>query len=496
MREHVARLSRATLIYGAGSVLARTVNLLLLPVLTSYLTPSDFGVTAILGVINLVLTPIFSLGLGAGIGALYFQPGQERLKEKTIWTAVVLVAISSTLLLVIALTASGQVSQLAFGTAQFAPLVRLTMISMCFTILATPFLLCLQFEERARTFVVVSTMSTLTSIGLSVFLVVARHAGVAGMVYGQLVGQLVSVILATALVAPGMAFRIERSVARALLRLGLPLIPAFFFLFVLQNGNKYLVQRLSGLGAAGIYNVGANFGLMLSLLVSAFSSSWLPFALSFSDRRSDASRVFGRVMTYYVLGCGSLSLMFFIAARPVVLLATAAPFHDAYQIVGLSATGQLLSGVLMILLPAVYMAEELHVVTLVQGISAVFSVVVTVVLIRAFGNLGAALGMALGLFMMDVVQYLWNRLRGDRYLKVQYEWPRLAGFALLYVLVGSAYLVPRDLSLAGELVLTAIGTALLPMMIYAFLNENERRALWRIAGTRLPGRARWQSNEA
>jgi len=59
------------------------------------------------------------------------------------------------MLVIAAFFFDGQISTLAFGSARYADLVRLTMLSACCTILAIPFMQYLQFEERARLYVAI-----------------------------------------------------------------------------------------------------------------------------------------------------------------------------------------------------------------------------------------------------------------------------------------------------------------------------------------------------
>src|SRR4030067_396896 len=92
------RLAKGTLIYGIGGILNRSVNFLLLPVFTSYLTPADYGIFSILGLIGFIVTPVFSLGSGVSMGICYFEGGTQEKKEATIWTTFTMLALSVSVL--------------------------------------------------------------------------------------------------------------------------------------------------------------------------------------------------------------------------------------------------------------------------------------------------------------------------------------------------------------------------------------------------------------
>jgi O-antigen/teichoic acid export membrane protein len=301
---------------------------------------------------------------------------------------------------------------------------------------------------------------------------------VLGLMEAGVIWQAISLVLYALPTLPRLPLRVSWRMGRQLLRIGLPLVPSFAFLFVLQHGNKYLLQWMRDLEVVGIYSIGFNFGLVLNLLVLAFQTSWYPYFMSYQDRQDEARAVFGRIFTYYVFGVGSVTLLFFLAARPVVMLFAQPAFHDAYKAVGLSAASQFLIGIFGLLLPGIYFAREVRYLGLLQGAAALVSIGLDVALIHLFGMVGAAHALALSALLLAALQHVqhgWNRRR--RYLDVQYEWSRLWKFALLFAGYAAATLWDRQWSTAGLLVFLAVLAILLPVAVYGFLSAAERDAI-------------------
>ena len=274
--EQLKRLAKNTFIYGIGQVLNRFIHFLLLPLFTTYLSPTDYGIISILSLIIFVVTPLFSLGLGAAVGPCYFEKSQQERKEATIWTAFAIMILTVFILVIFGTVYSDKISVLALRTIKYSYLVKLTFWNAGFSIAAIPLALYLQFEERAKMFVSITTVSTLISITLSVAMVVIFGRGVYGMVEGICIGQGVSFFILLIVVAPSISFRIKRDLARDMLRLGIPLIPGFAFLFILQHANRYILQLTDGLASVGIYTIGFNIGMIMSLIVSGFTNAWYP----------------------------------------------------------------------------------------------------------------------------------------------------------------------------------------------------------------------------
>lgn len=484
MKQPFWRLARSTLIYGLGGILSRFATFLLLPVFTSYLTPVDFGISSMLGFIGLLLTPVFSLGLGAAMGICYFEGDDRCRKEAAIWTVFTILGISVSLLAVLGCVFAQEISLLAFRTPQYHYLVTLSILSTSLNILGIPLLLYFQFEDRAKTFVILAIFSTFIGVGLNILMVVVLERGVRGLIESILIGQVAALLVFLLPVIPVVRYRFSRTLAHEILKLGLPLIPSFAFLFVVQQGNKYILQWLKGLETVGIYTVGFNLGLMMNLMVGGFTTTWMPYFMSFINKWEEARILFGRVLTYYTFSFGGLSLLFYITARPVVMVMTNTAFHDAYKVVGLSATAQFLAGVFSIFLPAIYFAKDVRYVTLVQGISAFLAVLLNLLLILWMGMLGSAIGLVLGVLVMSILQHAWNLKRKSFYLNVQYEWNRILWFSVFYVGYIGIMLLKPNFSLIIELLISGSAIAVLPVSLYVLLNNGEREVVQKI-GKRL-----------
>jgi len=479
MRAEILALGRTSLVYGTGQVLLRVINLLLLPVFTAYLTPADYGVVSVLTLATFFLAPVFALGIPSAIGLFYYDDADPTARSRIITTAVTVLAVSGSILVLAgAATAPWLVGILFPGAtgARDLPLLLVLSIATAATANVTqPLLLQLQLERRARTFVLLTVASTLMTIGLSVAAVVGLGAGVLGLVAASFVGQLIGAGLALVLTSRGARLSFDWSVARRLLRIGIPLIPSFLFVFVILQANRYLIQVERGLDDVGIYTIGFNLGFAISIVVSGFTSAWFPFFLSYGDRQDEARPLFGRITTYYVVGIGSLALLFFMAARPAVLILTRESFHDAYLVVGASATAQFLLGLQSVLLAGVYFAKDVRSVPVIQGISAAVALVLNVTLIGWIGMAGAGIALVAGTLVMVVLQHGLNLWRG--YLRVVYEWSRLVRFGVAFVALAIAFSWPRGLPLAVEILMSAAGTAVLAVVVIRLLTPAERDLL-------------------
>jgi O-antigen/teichoic acid export membrane protein len=474
MASQIIQLCKNSIIYGAGTTITRLINLFLLPLYTAYLSPKDYGILALLALLTMVGQSIFNLGLNAAIGPSYFKGNNARQKSETVWTTFIILFFSGVILIAIGWAVSGLLGKLLLIPSQYYYLISLALTGCALEVISMPFVQRIQFEEQAKKFVTVTFFLAILSIGTSVIAVVILGWGIFGMVLSQFISQTLGLLIFASVGARETRFGFNRSIAGDLLRLGIPLIPSFAFLYVLLQSNRYFLQYFEGLETVGIYSIGFGVGTVLSLVVGAISTAWYPFFMSFTGRQNDAEILFGRIFTYYVFFTGTLCALFFAGSKLVISLATQPAFHSAYMIVGFAASAQFFIGIFNMLLPGMYYTGEVKYVSLVQGITAVFSILLNIVFIKWMGLLGAGIALSLSHLLMAVFQYLWNLYRRKEYVKVRYEWLRLSIYFSLFIIVSLTSMIDRHLRMPIEASYFALITLLFIMVGFFMLTKNER----------------------
>jgi O-antigen/teichoic acid export membrane protein len=485
LSQQLNRLGKTSFIYSLGGMLGGVLNFVLLPVFTAYLTPADYGIISLLNVLSLFLVPVLSLGFTAAIGLCYFEGNDPLRKQQTIGTAALILSIVLAVVLLPGASLSGEISAWLLKTSEYRPLVLITLATVAFTILAQPFMLSMQMQERAKSFAALSVGSTVINLASSLFFVIALKRGVRGMVEGTLLAQGTVAALFALLTIRKDPLRVDAQIGRELFKLGLPLVPAFASLYVLNQENRFWLQRIVGIDAVGIFTIGTNLGMFMNLFVGGFTTAWMPYFMSFIDKREEAEVVFGKVLTYYVIGFGTISLLFFIFAKPIVMFMTHPAFHRAYVAVGFSAGAQFFLGVFSILTTGIYFAKETRFVTYIQGLAALVSLPLNYALVSFFGVAGASLGMLLNIVLLVVALSAWNKLRGDQYLSVQYEKARIVKFFCIASGIAAFTLLAPTFSRPQEL-LASFAEAFVTMglMFYQLVPAERQAILSKLPKTR------------
>lgn len=445
------KLGLNALIYGLGGMLNRVISFLLLPLFTHYLSTEDYGVAGMLQIISVFLVAVFSLGIGGSLSSCYYRESSPEGRRGAVMTAVVMMVLSCAAMLAASLPFSRFIAAHWLSDTDWTDLAAVSLVTTALSILVQPFVYSLQFEGRSSLFVALSAATTLITAFCSIAAVAWLGMGLRGWILSQLISQVLGLVLYAApffrLGIPG----INRPLLKELLKLGLPMIPCFGCMYVIQQGNRYAVEHFHGLGSLGIYTCAASLATVSSLAVSSFQNAWTPYFMTFREQLAAAESAFGRVTTYYFCFMTVVTVCFFAFAQPVVELMTHADYHPAWLAVGSVALANVLLGATNLLTPAQYFSGKLSHLTVMQLIAAALSVGINAGVIRWLGPSAAGFALALCYGALLVIHWWWNHRHRSMELPVQYEWHKLTALGLLIVTAGSfALLFPaHSISIQG-----------------------------------------------
>ena len=120
----LGRLARHSAIYGLGGLVSRILAVLLLPLYTSYLLPSDYGKIETLVAGTTVLTIVLRAGISSAFFRFYFDSPEPEKRRTVLRTSFWFTITVSTAGLVALLLLAGPIATALFGDAGATDLVR------------------------------------------------------------------------------------------------------------------------------------------------------------------------------------------------------------------------------------------------------------------------------------------------------------------------------------------------------------------------------------
>ena len=294
------RLGKHSAIYGLGGLVSRILAVLLLPLYTRYLSPSDYGKVETLIALSTVIGIVLRMGIHAAFFRFYFDSPEPEHRRLVLRTSFWFTMAMATAGLVAGLLLSGAISDLLFGSPDDSELVMASFVGLWAGMNYEQLTSLFRVEERSVAFVTASLANILLTIGTTLLLVVALDQGPIGVIVGNFTGTLLVYAALIGYRREQLGLQFDRTLLREMNRFGVPLIPTALFLWVTNFSDRLFLVRLADTTEVGLYSVGVRIASAMVLLLTAFRLAWPAFAYSIEDER-EAKRTYAFVLTYLVL---------------------------------------------------------------------------------------------------------------------------------------------------------------------------------------------------
>lgn len=404
IRESLLRLTRHSIVYGAGQAIGRGLQVLLVPILTRLFSPAEYGVLDLLGLVAAIASFFIVMGLDGALARFFYESEDERARRVMVTSSAVWrLFVGGAIALVLVLFAPA-VSTLLFGDDAFAKYVRLVALTLPFSAYVLFHNDVLRVTFQPWKFIALNLANTLLLAGLTVLFVVVWRKEVSGALWARLAADAGTAALGFVLIRRTLVARVDRTVLGRMLRYGLPVIPAAIAAWVIGYADRWILVRYLDLTAVGVYAIAVKVGFVVTLFVSAFQLAWGPFAFE-KARDPGAARLYARVLTLFVgvstwigVGIGLFAPevlrvlvpeAYWGAAIPGALLAFGAVAAGAYQIVGLGVT----------------LALRTDLLAWTAFLAAAITVGVALLLVEPYGLTGVSLATVAGYLVSSILVY-------------------------------------------------------------------------------------------
>lgn len=409
------RLLRHSSIYGIGLVLNRTLDFLLLPLYTNHFTPHEYGAVALTLTVLGFGHVLYALGFSPAFiryFALHDDPARRRMFSGATATLLGVALILSAFLIRYA----APIARLV-GLAGHPGLIGLTAAILVLDALTLLPYSILRAEGRASRFVFCTFITTVVSVGLTVYLILVIRLGVEGVFLAMLIASALNAVIVTVSVRRYITVTERPYAPVELLRFGLPFVPAGLATVAMDLIDRIILQRLLGIAAVGIYSAGYKVAMGMGLVVKAFEYAWAPFVLETAKHKSAPAMRNGAIIAFIAVA-SLLWLTFVLFGEHIVSLRIfgraiiGAGYRGGVRIIPPVMLAYILSGIAEGFMAGIYLRGRSGTVPAVTLIAAGVNIAGNYLLIPVLGLMGAAYATVLSYAVLAGLLFLCTR--GDR----------------------------------------------------------------------------------
>lgn len=378
----------------------------MLPILTRFLTPLEYGIVAMFQVLVGIVGIFSGLATHGAISRQYYE--RETINISIYITNCFYIWIISSLFIgLVFYLFSEWISHLTDFPAEWLWAVLVVSAGQ---FIVSVVLILWQVQIKPIPYGTFQILLTLINVGLSLWFIVGFGMGWQGRVDGQVLAYLIFASLGLFILWKNgwlNKWTYESDYVKHALGFSLPLLPHSLGMWAIVMTDRILITNMVGVADTGVYVVGTQIGMIIGLLQHSFNQAWVPWLFSQLKKEDETIKLKIVKITYLY------DILIFIAA---ILLAWISPwlldffvgndFSGANDYVLWIALGYAFNGMYKMVTNYIFYAQKTAYLAAMTFLTAIVNIGLSYLLIRINGTVGAAQGTMLAFLLSFILTWI------------------------------------------------------------------------------------------
>lgn len=427
-------------LYGISILITQIGNFLLIPLFWRKLTPTDYGIIAIIDVVSCFVIPFLGLSLEQSITRLYYEwPEIER--RDNIGTLWLFSWISSLILGSILTLILSNMSYVLFKDQTFRPYLFIGLIGTVLASFRTITFATIRIKKLPKLYLIYNFLCFILQIGFSILFVLILDRRLKGYFEANIISGILIILLCIIIMLKECAPKLKLKIIIDSLKYSLPLIPSNLISNITSVLDRFILQRYASLETIGIYSVSLKFATLINTIQGALKLSYGPFLFeNIAKGTEEAKKLITSMITFYVFP------IFFLGASIAVFIIDFVRFVDRPMYANVATVVPLLTFATIIntlnvfYAPGAALAKKNHLLNIPSLFNLVSFTVIGLLMIPKFQLWGVIITRLIcaGIYFIAMIAI------SQKVYKFSYEWNKLIGLfsvSILFYLLSSSILL-------------------------------------------------------
>ncbi len=382
------KLFKDSFVYVVSDVINAMIPIILLPILTKYLSTEDYGKLAIFDSILTFVVVFVGIGIINLINVNFFIYGRNRFKF-FLGNAYLIIFVLALIVLMIYFTLSYFISSL-LPIHTFLLIIALALLNIYNFI----FINILILEKKTYFYGFFQIFLSITKLLFSIYFVVVLFLSWKGRVYGMLIGSLIGLLLSIVYLTKNkfIKFSYSKLFIKEIINYYLPLIPHQLSGWFKTGMTILLLGYFANKTQAGFFDLALKFVIPISILATAINKAWTPF---FYNKLSNNLEEKGKVKIVkltYIIFISLIFTSFIIIILSPHLFSTFldTKYIPAIKYVFILSIATSINSLYPFLINYIYFSKKTKYASYVTITSSIISIIMTVILFKIYGDIGVA----------------------------------------------------------------------------------------------------------
>ncbi len=424
----IRNITKKSLIYSIGTIISSLSTLLLIPIFSKYLLPSEYGkyelsysLTFLIITISFFETHITMLRFMYGI-----KNEDNLTKKQAIYSSAFFRTFSTILLIGIGFIVS---------KITYYPFEKVSLFfGFCFTS-GLFYLNCARGFDKEYEYTTAFSIFHITNLISNVIFLIFLKKGADTLFISlslSYIAQILYLEIKLKIISSFKRKYINFKLIRKMLKFSIPLAIAAVGIWILQFYSNIRIVALLGSRNNGLYTMALNFARSIPAFANGAIIAWEEIAFSVRGTNDEKNYYFSKIIGKVIVNLSCIYIVFIPFVRLIIPFYLDTSYHDIIVVVVIATAGRTIDFFSLFLASIFGNQINSKPLMISTSIGAVVDLLIINYMINKYGIIGAAISDCIGFIIVVLIRFFW--LKFENNYNIQFM--KITLFILISLIVG------------------------------------------------------------
>ena len=392
-------------IYMIGEIIPKMLGLLLLPIMTRYLTPEDYGIIAYVDAIIIFIFVFSVMSLNSYILREYFELKDKVKQEKLIGNFFLFLIIYNFISVFIFIGLLSLLLNFLDLQFDFFHIMLLALIGNFFEIFSIFPQIIYRIQEKAIPYIYFTISKTSLQMGSIIVLLIYLDQGVLSKYYGVLGVNALFAIISLYIVSKNATFSFDMTQIKEGLKFSLPLVIGALSFLILDVSDRFILKQYVSLSDLGLYSIAYTLGFAVNVIINGSYKAFEP--LLFKEAKQDNFiNSFYAIKKQYLFLVFTTGLLVIMFSQELLYFMTSEKFYEAYYLVPFIVLAAISKGIYMLYAVLLMIQKKTKLLSQAVLLGAIVNIGINLLFMKEYGSIVAAISTFVAFLTMTMIVHV------------------------------------------------------------------------------------------
>ena len=447
-----------------GEIIPKLLNFLLLPIMTRYLTPADYGIIGYVDAIILFVFIFSVMSLNSYLLREYFELNTSQDRKKLIGNFFLFLTTYNIVLFFVFFFLLYFVFQYIDLQFDILPILTLALLVNLLEIFNLFPQIIYRVQEKAKSYIYFVISKTFFQILAVLFFLEYFYHGPISKYYGLAVMSTIYAGISFLIVKRNGIFSFNFDQLKDGFVFSLPLVLAALSFTVIDMSDRIILEEYVSMREIGIYSIAYALGFSINIIIKGSYKAFEPLLFK-NSKKDNFLNIFTSIKDEYLVMVFVTCIFVILFSKEIILLMFPEDYYAAYLLMPIIVLAAFAKGIYTIQVLLLMIKKDTKLISKIMILGAFINVGINLIFIEEYGSIVAALSTFAAFSIMAILVHR----KGFEYYNFSYltEIKDYIFFGLLGIMV---YLMYFYFNIPVTYEGVAIKAFILLALIYLILN--------------------------